>query len=82
MVNKLKDLGLLILAVLAVSFGVGWGFTHMKNRALRTRAQRAETQVKTLEFQKQVQQEVNLEKAKLSDRSPQNLDHCADALFP
>jgi hypothetical protein len=88
-IEKLKSIGLVVLSVLAVSFGIGWGFSHMLKRSAEKKANEAEklnraqkkeiTAIQTLvNSRERTRKEVAIERQKLETG---DLDAYADSLF-
>jgi len=81
--EKLKNTAVLVAAALAVSFGLGWGFSHFVNRASRREAQRNQKQAQGLQAlvrnREQTKKEVNRARATLAASDP---DLTSDSLFP
>ena len=81
--GKIKTAVLLTAAALAVSFGVGWGFSHLVNRAARKEAQRRQKEAAALQtligHREQTQKEVDHARKTLASTDP---DAWCDSLFP
>lgn len=89
MIEKLKSIGLLVLSALAVSFGIGWGFSHMLKLSAQKKAKEAQklasgqqkviTAVQSLVASRErTKKEGEIERKKLESC---DLDAYADSLF-